>query len=237
MRFNKSFHAYMGDSLELPEREADMISRYKDGQTLVVIADVYGITRERVRQILSKHGIKGRDGGKSVTASANKVLAEAERDARMIDKYGCNAEKIREYRKKYPRAFYQFREQRRNAYDRGIKWDFSFADWMELWIDSGHYHERGRGDKYCMARIKDSGAYSVNNVHIIKNGDNIREAINIFRESGRQWGGMNRAKQTHCKRGHLLNEDNLYFYRGSRYCKECIRVRRRAYRMKRRISA
>ena len=37
-------------------RAKDMAARYAAGETLAAIADVYGLTRERVRQILNKHG-------------------------------------------------------------------------------------------------------------------------------------------------------------------------------------
>lgn len=50
---------------ELDEREIEMTILYKEGKTLQEIGDLYGITRERVRQLLKRHGITGSDGGLS----------------------------------------------------------------------------------------------------------------------------------------------------------------------------
>lgn len=57
--------------------------------------------------------------------------------------------------------------QRQSAIMRGIDWHFTFEDWYQLWLDSGHIHERGRTiGKYCMSRYKDEGPYSPTNVFI-----------------------------------------------------------------------
>jgi HNH endonuclease len=47
---------------------------------------------------------------------------------------------------------------------------------------------------------------------------------NILR--GRGTGALN-AKKTHCPRGHAFEGENVYYYRGSRYCKACKRVSKR----------
>lgn len=38
-----------------------------------------------------------------------------------------------------------------------------------------------------------------------------------------------RSRQTHCIHGHPLSGDNVYAYRGGRYCKECRRATNRAW--------
>jgi hypothetical protein len=35
------------------------------------------------------------------------------------------------------------------------------------------------------------------------------------------------ARKTHCKWGHAFSEENTYSYRGHRYCKACLRERKR----------
>lgn len=61
-----------------------------------------------------------------------------------------------------------FHYQKKMAKGRRIKFLLTFEQWLKIWTDSGHLHERGRGrGKYCMARFKDRGPYSVRNVRII----------------------------------------------------------------------
>ena len=47
------------------EREAVMAQLYRDGKTLQDVADVFGLTRERVRQILARAGVVRRGRGRS----------------------------------------------------------------------------------------------------------------------------------------------------------------------------
>ena len=60
---------------------------------------------------------------------------------------------------------------------RGIPFLLTFDKWLDLWISSGHWEERGRGkDKYCMSRIGDLGAYVAGNVFIQTNSQNTRDS-------------------------------------------------------------
>ena len=69
----------------------------------------------------------------------------------------------------------KYRTQRKNAKRRKIKFNLTFEEWLNIWEESGHLHERGRG-KYVMGRLLDRGPYSVWNVRIITNTQNMREA-------------------------------------------------------------
>lgn len=65
--------------------------------------------------------------------------------------------------------------QKRKARQRGIKWKLTFDEWLEIWIHSGKWEERGIGaDGYCMCRYEDTGPYSVENVYIATVVDNAR---------------------------------------------------------------
>jgi hypothetical protein len=68
-----------------------------------------------------------------------------------------------------PDAIYQrFRQQRKTAKQRGIPWRLEYWEWLQIWQDSGHLNERGRGaDEWVMARNADQGAYETGNVKII----------------------------------------------------------------------
>lgn len=56
---------------------------------------------------------------------------------------------------------------------RSLDWQLSYDEWLKIWQDSGHLHERGKGiGCYNMCRVNDIGPYSVDNVFIGKHEDN-----------------------------------------------------------------
>ena len=60
-------------------------------------------------------------------------------------------------------------DQKRNAAQRGIPFELTFEEWLKIWADSGHFHERGRNaGQYVMGRIGDRGPYAVDNVLILQ---------------------------------------------------------------------
>jgi len=70
-----------------------------------------------------------------------------------------------------------YMKHRRHAKARGIPFLLSYEEWLKIWMDSGHWHERGkRKDQYCMGRFGDTGPYAVVNVKIITNSENSKEA-------------------------------------------------------------
>lgn len=61
-----------------------------------------------------------------------------------------------------------FNKQKISAKFRGVGWDFSFDEWLQIWEKSGRIELRGKGKgKYVMARFGDIGPYSPSNVEII----------------------------------------------------------------------
>ena len=59
---------------------------------------------------------------------------------------------------------------------RNIEWTLTFEEWLNIWLDSGHWHERGpRRGQYCMSRFGDKGPYSIDNVFIQLHSNNIKE--------------------------------------------------------------
>ena len=70
-----------------------------------------------------------------------------------------------------------FKWHKTNAERRGIEFLFSFVEWKEWWIATGHWEERGVGkDKYCMCRNGDIGPYALWNVYCATNGKNLSDA-------------------------------------------------------------
>ena len=71
-----------------------------------------------------------------------------------------------------------FRTHKGGAAKRGIAFELTFEEWLNIWLDSGHLAERGthRG-QYCMARFGDKGPYAVENIKIITCTENVKEGM------------------------------------------------------------
>lgn len=53
----------------------------------------------------------------------------------------------------------------------------TFEQWFQIWIESGHWHERGnKKGQYCMSRKDDLGNYEVGNVFIQLHAQNVSQA-------------------------------------------------------------
>lgn len=157
------------------ERSERMAALYRQGKTLEQIGAEYGITRERVRQIINKHhGPTGKQGGKAKVAKDRRKQVYAARDARSMKQWGCPWSQYVLLRdaKKPVRAFHS---QRQNAATRGIGWELNLWQWWTIWQESGHWEERGRGAGYGMCRKNDTGPYSVGNVYIATGVENIKD--------------------------------------------------------------
>lgn len=67
-------------------------------------------------------------------------------------------------------------EHRQNANHRGIPFELTFDDWLQIWQNSGKWQLRGKGKgSYVMSRIGDAGPYKVGNVYINNQEDNASE--------------------------------------------------------------
>src|SRR5258708_38048464 len=120
------------------ERALDMERRYRAGQTLEFIAVAYDITRERVRQILYKRGVTGKDGGDAIASMMRADAKQAQNSAYDLDKgmqiYGCHLSEARELngtvlsREGSLARIYMY--QRRDPFSRGISWEISFPEFV-----------------------------------------------------------------------------------------------------------
>lgn len=76
---------------------------------------------------------------------------------------------------RFHRAFYVHRH---NAKKRGVAFEMTRDEWMQIWTDSGHLSERGPcNGQYVMARLGDKGAYAVGNVEIKTAEENRKEKV------------------------------------------------------------
>lgn len=64
-----------------------------------------------------------------------------------------------------PRKAYE--DQRHHAKERGIDFLISYADWLEMWLTSNKWEQRGKeSGQYVMCRVGDTGPYSKRNCYI-----------------------------------------------------------------------
>lgn len=161
----------------------DMAERYEAGSTLHEIGNYYGITRERVRQLIKGElGMTGRDGGAAVRGREKANARAKQLNLSCLRRHGITRSEQISIREQFGyRPFRQFQQQRRNSRDRGIPWQLTFGEWWEIWQKSGKWPERGRGASgYVMARHGDKGAYAVGNVKIIHATQNQSEYIRRY---------------------------------------------------------
>lgn len=57
-----------------------------------------------------------------------------------------------------------------------VQMKMTFVEWLRVWVESGHWQQRGRG-RFVMARHNDVGHYEVGNVSIKSSGENVRDAL------------------------------------------------------------
>lgn len=168
-----------GTSAPGHKRAVKMAAMYRAGMTLQEIGEKHGISRERVRQLMTKHlGMRQSGGGQAAKARMKSQRKKAEQDQRYIEKYGCTFDQYREVREfgkqmmaegfgMYRTPLYAYLSQRNNAKNRGVEFKLTFWQWWTLWQESGKWSERGkRRDGYVMSRMMDQGAYELGNVYI-----------------------------------------------------------------------
>lgn len=179
------------NSSEPTEAQVAMAALYRDGSTLQEIGTKYEISRERVRQILTRRfGITKLHGGGAIRSFKNidtKIDAAKDRneksEARIRKTWGMSladyAAHVAEYGSSYDKGspLHKFVQHRKNANYRGISWEFTFAGWWAVWQESGKWNQRGRGKNgYVMARWGDGDApYSVGTVYICTQPENAKD--------------------------------------------------------------
>lgn len=79
---------------------------------------------------------------------------------------------------RYARPVEKFKQQARQAKQRGIEWLLTFDEWMSAWRDSGKWDERGkRIGQYVMARRGDVGPYALDNIYFCLASENHTHAF------------------------------------------------------------
>ena len=92
-----------------------------------------------------------------------------------------------------------------SAKTRNIAFELTYDQWIAIWLNSGHWHNRGnKRNQYCMSRYGDTGPYSQSNVFIQLAVDNTREGI-VSRKSNGHYkvSTATRVKMSQAKKGKL----------------------------------
>lgn len=151
------------------KKHITIIELFKQGNTPSEIACKYGVTRQRIYQILKARGIDSSEGGRSVRAARRAIERTSAREARHFEKFGCTSALLSTIpgmrSDKSPYRCYD--QQRNHAVRRGVSFRITFWEWWCIWRDSGKWEDRGRSDSsFCMCRVGDEGPYEAGNVYI-----------------------------------------------------------------------
>jgi hypothetical protein len=219
-------------------RAADFFSDYTNGMTLDEIGKKHGISRERVRQMMTKiYGRVSFHGGAAKKARERKQHAVESIEEKSLKSRGCTSLQY-QFLKSHPdKPAVRYREQRRNSIDRGIEWKFNLWTWWTAWQDSGKWPRRGRtSNDYVMARFLDYGPYSPDNVYFITQSNNgksrgtnrslrgipLKHPNKPMRKSRSKTFKAPKVPKTHCRNGHEYNEANTRILKdGKRQCRVC----------------
>jgi len=165
----------------------EILVLFKSGKTLAEIGAKYGVTRERIRQILIMCGASTEAGGAAVRAEQRRSSIYKQKNATYLQKHGVSWEEykalaaLRDASGRPLRRLFAY--QRRNAANRGIEWKLSYPEWVKFWQESGLLEQRGRSaDQYCMARLNDDGPYALGNIYISTLAANSQKGIERARD-------------------------------------------------------
>lgn len=162
-----------------------MAELYKQGNTLQKIGELYGVSRERVRQLIKSVGLSRKDGGISLASEAKRLInrqrVQAAKDSATMKRLGCTYNQAlfwndgKSLRARGSLAMGFWNQKHCATHARNIPWEMTFPEWVKVWKDSGKLNERGRSDSksFCMARKGDTGPYAVGNVYITTIGSNV----------------------------------------------------------------
>lgn len=79
----------------------------------------------------------------------------------------CSKCRSRKYKKEHPFK-YSFNYHRNNARKRNISWELSFEEFKKLWLRSGKWEKKKRGEAWEMHRLDPDQGYKKENIVIIK---------------------------------------------------------------------
>jgi hypothetical protein len=77
----------------------------------------------------------------------------------------CHKCRSRQYKEDHPFRYF-YNSHKHNAQDRHLKWTITFAQFRQLWLDSGHWKDKLNGEPWSINRININRGYHIDNVEI-----------------------------------------------------------------------
>ncbi len=162
-------------------RNSRIVEDYLTGNfTMSEIGAREGVSRERVRQILSDQAPEEFKNvrkiyRKTVTAEI-KLHKIAQREAAFFRLWDCDRERFAYILSVFPDARLRFKENKGNAHTMNRPWKMTFCEWAMCWINSGKVwlrgrrkiNESGRYGQYWMSPIDQALGYVAGNVRIVR---------------------------------------------------------------------
>jgi len=178
-----------------PQRNADIASLFLSGVTMQEIGDLFGLTRQRVQQILKDQGINGHQGGNSLFVAHRQKQKEDLRRLMEKEKEKGRIADMDQWSRKVlgvplEEAFRlngkPFRTKRRSSHNQeiyqrylAIKHQFgykhpddaylTFSEWHQVWMASGRW-ENGPKGGYGIIRKYKNQPWSVQNARVVRLG-------------------------------------------------------------------
>ena len=158
-----------------PDRLEAIAACYRNKETLREIGGKFGITGERVRQLLKKARVDPEEGGgliKNEEARKRKAARWlAKTDASLRKVYGCGHDEFIALNGTLDRspgtAAWDYQAISKNNKGKGAEWSLTFPEYVGLWEKVGGVHMRGRGyGSLALCRKDTSLPFQLGNVEI-----------------------------------------------------------------------
>jgi hypothetical protein len=162
-------------------RNARIVADYLTGNfTMSEIGAREGVSRERVRQILSDQAPVEFKNVRKKCREVLKVERESSKQTRREEAFfqlwGCDRERFAYILAVFPDARLRFKENKGNAHTMNRPWKMTFCEWAMCWINSGrvwlrghkHIHKSGQYSQYWMSLVDPAMGYVVGNVRIVR---------------------------------------------------------------------
>lgn len=167
------------------KRNSLIARRFKAGWTMGELSTEFGISRQRVKQLLDKRGVKAENGGRAVLRALNIKTKVASRERNVKRRWGITLEHWKHLRAmdqdfwKTPLGVY-IRKRANVQRTSKRKWRLTFVDFLHLWEDSGKWDQRGRGDEfYGMSLIDPTKDWTRDNVVVKRLQDSVAIGIKV----------------------------------------------------------
>lgn len=173
-------------------RAAAMERYFRQGESLERVGQRFGVTRERVRQILQERGVTRDQGGEALQALRREAERKKARQQRQQARHqllsdwcrealGCTIEEAVRINGGKPVTNRLSSKAKGNAYNKylGIRNQahrknpekpyLSLSDWYQAWVRSGHW-KNGPTQGWCLIRVDPEGPWALNNVQVVRAG-------------------------------------------------------------------